>query len=206
MSWSRIPKTDGVRAGKHWLAHLEPSKEARRRKHFAESRDKIETALAHDEQLLKMFVATVDTARWLGRVDGLREGLRLYEYGLKIEGKSAASRAVMKYVVSNAVNPEKLTTKGICAHLDRELDRIKAQKTAEASIRPPEAWGCETWSEARKKKRNNVDVLFSEAKAEALTEQFATLMAWATWGEKNKKKGRQQSPIETAPRTLPASS
>ena len=124
-----------VRAGKHWLAHLEPSKEARRRKHFAESRDKIETALAHDEQLLKMFVVMGPERRAGWERHGLREGLRLYEYGLKIEGKSAASRAVMKYVVSNAVNPEKLTTKGICAHLDKQLDRMKSAEDAEASIK-----------------------------------------------------------------------
>jgi len=201
--WSRIPTMAGIRAGKHWLANLEPTKDAKRRKQFEEFKHKIESALANDKELLHMFVATVDMARLLGRAAGLREGLKLYEYGLKIEGKSAASRAVMKYVVSN---PEKLTTLDICAHLDRELERIKAQKPAEPLIGPPEAWGCETWSEARKKKRNNVDVLFSDAKAEALSQQYATLMAWATWGEKNKKKVRQKSAIESAPRTPPVSS
>jgi len=76
------------------------------------------------------------------------------------------------------------------------LERRRPQSLASAHRR---RGGCETWSEARKKKRNNVDVLFSEAKAEALTEQFATLMAWATWGEKNKKEKRQKSAIESAP-------
>ena len=201
MGWSRIPKTDSVRAGKHWLANLEPTKDAKRRKQFEECKHKIEWALASDKEVLNMFVAAVEMARLLGKADGMREGLELYEYGLKFEGKTAAFRAVMRYAVSNAANPEKLTTKEICAHLDRELERIKAQGTAEPLIGPPEKWGCETWSEARKKKRNNVDVLFSEAKAEARTEQFATLMAWATWGKKNKQKERQKLIIESAPRT-----
>jgi hypothetical protein len=137
-------------------------------------------------------------ARLLGNADGMREGLELYVYGLKIERKSAASRAAIKCIVNN---PEKLTTKKICSYLDKELVRIEKQKTSEASIKPPEAWGCETWAEARTKHRNRVEVLFSEARRAAKNDQYVTLMAWRTWGEMKQRKSK----IEVAA-TSPTSS
>src|SRR5579864_8829540 len=132
--WSRIPRLDGVKASKHWLANLEPEKEARRRSRFAEFQKKIEASLAEDKKLSIWFREVVKMAQWLGRVDGLREGLELYEYGLRIErDKTPAFRAVMKYVLRN---PEKLSGSEICAHLDREMSRIKELKTADSHIGP----------------------------------------------------------------------
>ena len=186
--WSRIPRLDGVKAGKHWLANLEPEKEAKRRNRFTEFHQKIEASLARDEKLLIRFREALEISHWLGRVDGLREGLELYEYGLRIErDKTPAFRAVMRYALNN---PAKLSAPEICAHLDREISRIKELKTADLSIGPPEQWQCQTWNEALKKKRNNVDVFFNEAKNEALSQRYATLMAWATWGTKRRRKAR----------------
>jgi hypothetical protein len=184
MSWGLIPKTDGMRARDNWLADLQPAKEQKKRKRLAEFQGKIEAALAPDKGLLKMFELTLEMTRYTGRVDGLREGLELYEYALRIqEKKTAAFRAMMKYVVNNAVsNPKKVTPEGVCAHLDRELDRIDAQMTAEPLIGPPEAWGCKRWKDACDTKRNDVNALFYNAKKEALSEKYCTLMAWRTWG------------------------
>jgi hypothetical protein len=184
MSWDPIPKTDAERAGTNWLAELEPAKEEKRRNRLAQFKSKIEAALAPDKKLSKMFEAILEMTHYAGRVDGLREGLGLYEYGLKIEGKTAASRSMMKYVVNHAMStPEK-----VCAHLDRELERIRAQKTAAASIRPPDAWECRTWTEALEKKTDDVNALFYSAKKEAQSERYCTLMAWRTWGRNKQKK------------------
>jgi hypothetical protein len=192
MSWDRIPKTDAERAGDNWLAELEPAKEEKRRKRLAQFKSRIEAALAPDKKLSKMFEAILEMTHYTGRVDGLREGLELYKYGLKIEAKSAASRSMMKYVVNNAASsPEK-----VCAHLDRELERIDAQGTADASIRPPDAWGCKTWTEALEKKPDDVNALFYPAKKEAQSERYCTLMAWRTWGREKQKKVRAGKPKE----------
>jgi hypothetical protein len=194
MSFSRIPKTDGMRAGDNWLADLEPTKEEKRRKKLTEFLSRIEAALASDKSLLDMFKATLEMTHYTGRVDGLREGFNLYEYGLRIQNKkTAAFRAVMKYVVNNALkNPDMTTTKNICAHLDRELERIGAQKTSEAFIGPPEAWGYNRWADALKNKRNDVESLFSDARKEALGGRYCTLMAWATWGQKSGSGAKSQ--------------
>jgi hypothetical protein len=201
MSWDLIPKTDGMRAGDNWLADLEPEKEEKKRKRLAEFQRKIEAALAPDKALLKMFEATLEMTHYTGRVDGLREGLELYEYALRIQDKkTAAFRAMMKYMVNN---PKKVTPEAVCAHLDREIDRIKAQKTAEVSIGPPEAWGCSTWTIACDTKRNDLNALFYDAKKEAQSERYCTLMAWKTWGREKQKKVRAGKPKEQLDRPEP---
>jgi hypothetical protein len=192
MGWSQIEKIDGLRAGDNWLAELEPAKEQKRRKRLADFQNKIEVALASDKKLSKMFEATLEMTHYTGRVDGLREGLALYEYGLQLEGRTPAFRSVMGYIVRNAIrNPEsKPSNKDICEHLDKEIDRITAQKTADVLIRPPKTWGCVTWMNAYENKRNDVDVLFSAARKEAVSPQYCTLRAWKTWGREKQKKVR----------------
>ena len=186
MAWSRLPRMDGLKAANHWLSNLEPAKEERKRKKYQEFRRNIEAALHRDEDLSIAFREVLKIARWLGRVDGLREGLELYEYGERIlENNPPAFLAAMKYAVNN---PNNVSTPEICDYLDREIERIEELKTADVRIRPPEQWGCKTWSEALKKKRNNVDVLFSEIRNEASSQEFATLCAWATWGVKGRRK------------------
>ena len=194
MSLSRIPRMDGLKAANHWLAHLEPAKEAKRRKRYTEFQQEIEAALRRDKKLLIAFREVLEIARWLGRVDGLGEGLKLYEYGLRIqEDKPPAFRAVMKYAVNN---PHNVSAPEICDYLDKEILRIEELKTAAVRIRPPEQWRCQTWREALKRKRNNVDVFFNDAKDEAFSEKFATLMAWATWGQQKHEKVPAGKPKE----------
>jgi len=198
MSWSRLPTLDGVKAGKHWLANLEPTKEARRRRGFAESKQRIEAALKGDKNLSIAFRGVIEIARWQGRVDGLREGLELHEYGERIlEKKPRVFHSVVKYAITH---PENVSAPEICDYLDHQISRIGAQyqsaeeatKDATERMRPPEDWGCETWNEALKNKRNNVDVFFHEATKEACSTTYNKLCAWATWGlkSKNKKKVR----------------
>src|SRR3954453_8821537 len=101
---SRIPKTNAQRARDNWLAELEPAKEEKKRKKLTEFLSKIEAALAPDKALLDTFKATLEMTHYMGRVDGLREGFKLYEYGLRIQDKkTAAFRAMMKYVVNNVI-------------------------------------------------------------------------------------------------------
>ena len=136
MSWSRIPKA--VQAGQHWLDNLEEKKQARRRKWFAAAEQKIGAALDHHSKLPDMFKETLELARLFGRADGLREGLELYEYGLRLEqDKTPAFRAVMRYVASHRCYRDDISASEICTHLDRQLQRIKEQKTSEARIAHP---------------------------------------------------------------------
>src|SRR5258706_12570258 len=102
MSLSRIPRMDGLKAANHWLAHLEPAKEAKRTRKFSEFQRKIEAMLAHDKGLTLAFHEGIETARWLGRVDGLREGLELNESGLRSqEDKPPPFRAVLRYAINS---------------------------------------------------------------------------------------------------------
>jgi len=177
---------DGLKAANNWLSNLEPGKEERRRKKYQEFCRNIEAALQRDKDLSIAFREVLTIARWLGRVDGLREGLELYEYGERIlESKPPAFLTAMRYAVSN---PKNVSTPEICDYLDHEIQRIEQLKTADVRIRPPKQWGCKTWNEALKKKRNNLDVLFSEVRKEAESQAFATLCAWATWRVKARKK------------------
>lgn len=196
--WSRIPRIDekGLRASNRWLRNLEPKREAKRRLQLIEFQQRIEKTLARDQELLRTFRATIQIALLLGRTNGLREGVDLYEYGLRIQDdKTDAYRAVMKYVIKNRDNPEKLAVKEICIYLDKQISRIKNNHgRADCQITPPTDWGCTTWTRAFQEKRNDVDVLFSDAKAEALSEKFALLMAMAAWrGNERRGSGTEQS-------------
>ena len=187
MAWSRLPTLDGVKAGKHWLANLEPGKEAKRRRSFAEFKQQIEAALPEDKNLSIAFREVIKIARWLGRVDGLGEGLELHAYGERIlEKKHRAFQSVMKYAITH---PDNVSAPEICDYLDEEIRRTEQrqseqQKQFRAKIRPPEKWGCKTWNEALKRKRSNVDVFFHEAIKEACTTTYNKLCAWRTWGLK----------------------
>jgi hypothetical protein len=195
MAWSRLPTLDGVKAGKHWLANLEPSKETRRRRSFAQFKRQIETALVLDKNLSIAFREMITIARWLGRVDGLREGLELYAYGERIlEKNPRAFQSVMKYAISY---PDNISAPEICDYLDEEIRRTvqrenEQKKQFRVKIRPPEEWGCNTWNEALKRKRSNVDVFFHNAIKEACSTEYNKLCAWRTWGLKgtSKKKAR----------------
>src|SRR6266566_6152472 len=93
----------------------------------------------------------------------------------------------MKYVINNRDKPKRLAAKEICIYLDRQVSRIRNnQEQADCRIAPPDDWGCTTWVRAFKEKRNDVDVLFSDAKYEALSEKFALLMAMAVWRKKER--------------------
>jgi hypothetical protein len=147
--------------------------------------------------LLRTFETIVDHARLFGRVDGLREGLDLYEYGTRIQNDNTpAFRAIMNYIVRCAEQSEKaalayaISAERVCEYLDREIERIKAQQTSIALIGPPPKWGCDTWKAAYERKKNSVDKLISLARKEALSERFCTLMAWKTWVKKSKPKRR----------------
>jgi hypothetical protein len=165
------------------------------RNHHQESIKETERALATNPELVRKFHDVVEEAQFFGRVEGLREGLELYEYGLRIQEKrSDAFRAMMKFIVRCAEHSEgsdlveAISAKRVCDHLDREISRIREQKTSSVNIRPPENWGCTDWTEALEKKRSNVDKLLTEARFEALSQRYCTLMAWKTWGKKHKSK------------------
>jgi hypothetical protein len=191
MAWSRLPTLDGVKAGKHWLANLEPSKEARRRRAFAEFKKRIEAALPQDKELSVALREVIGIAQWLGRVDGLREGLELHEYGARIlEKTTPAFQSAMKYAIRN---PENVSAPEICDYLDEEIRRTEERQkqhreSLSVKIRPPEDWGCETWNEALKNKRSNVDVFVHHAVKEACSTKYNMLCAWRTWGLKRKSK------------------
>jgi hypothetical protein len=177
---------------------MEPAKEEKRRKKLAQFKSEVEAALAPEKKLSKMFEAILEMTHYAGKVDGLREGLELSEYGWRIqEDKPPAFRSMMKYFVKNLRNPEKHSAEKVCHYLDKEIKNIEMHITSEVSIRPPDAWACETWTVALEKKRNNVEVLISEAKKEAQGERYCTLMAWRTWGWREKqKKVRVDKPKE----------
>lgn len=145
------------------------------------------------------FRLTINIVRQRGRVDGLREGLKLYQYGVRIlERNTPLFWSIMKYAARFS-DRKKPSTPQICEYLDRELRRIGQLKTGghnkpvkKSVIAPPESWGCDTWAEALEIKRNDVDVLFSAARAEAHSEQFATLMAWSLWGHPRTAKPKRK--------------
>jgi hypothetical protein len=194
--WTRLPRLEGVKAGKHWLANLEPVKETRKRKSFAEFKQRIGFALSHDKELSAAFREFEKIAFWLGRVAGLREGLELYEYGERIlEDKPRVFQSIMKYAITH---PDNVSATEICDHLDKQISRIEAyhptqeqKEKAAPNVRPPKDWGCKTWNEALKKKRNDVDVFLHNAIEEACSTEYNKLCAWRTWGlDKSKKKAR----------------
>lgn len=195
--WSKIPNLQGLRAAKNWLRDLAPDRQERVLCKYKQDVRKIEGALREDKELLRTFQIVLEHARFFGRVDGLREGLDLYEYGTRIQNENTpAFRAIMNYIVRCAGKYEKealgdvISTECVCEYLDREIERIKAQKTSDVLIGPPLNWGCDTWKTAQKKKKSSVDKLISLARKEALSERFCTLMAWKTWVKKSKPKSQ----------------
>src|ERR1700739_87816 len=124
MAWTRLPTLEGVKAGKHWLANLEPAKEARKRKAFGEFKKRIGVALSHDKELSVAFREFEMVARWFGRVSGLREGLQLYEYGERIlEDHPRVFQSIMKYAITH---PDSVSAGEICDYLDKQISRIEA--------------------------------------------------------------------------------
>jgi hypothetical protein len=196
MAWSRLPTLDGLKAGKHWLANLEPAKETKKRKAFAEFKERIGVALSQDKELSASFREFEKIALWLGRVAGLREGLELYEYGERIlEDNPRVFQSMMKYAITH---PDNVSATEICDHLDKQISRIEAyyptqeqKEKAAVNVRPAKDWGCKTWNEALKKERNNVDVFVHNAIEEACSTKYNKLCAWRTWGlDKSKKEAR----------------
>lgn len=196
--WSKIPDLQGLRAAKNWLRDLAPDRQERVRRNYGQGVRSIKRALGQDRELLRTFETIVDHARLFGRVDGLREGLDLYEYGTRIQQKNtAAFQAILNYIarcVGQDEGKQKLadaiSAECVCKYLDREIGRIKAQKTSDVLIGPPSKWDCDTWELAYEKKRSSVDKFISLARKEALSERFCTLMAWKTWVKKSKPKRR----------------
>ncbi|MGA8871418.1 MAG: hypothetical protein WB460_09780 [Candidatus Acidiferrales bacterium] len=191
--WSKIPNLQGLRAAKNWLRDLAPDRQQRVQRNYDQGIRKIKAALAQDAGLLRTFQTVIEHAHFLGRVDGLREGLDLYEYGTRIQSNenSHAFRAIMNFIVRCAEKSEaRPSAKEVCRHLDKEILRIKEQITSEVLIRPPDDWACGTWMAAltNKKSRSSVHKLISRARKEALSEQYCTLMAWKTWCRENKSK------------------
>lgn len=202
--WSKIPNLQGLRAAKNWLRDLAPDRQERVLRKYKQDVRKFEGALAEDTELLRTFQIVVEHARFFGRVDGLREGLDLYEYGIRIQKDNPpAFRAIMNYVVRCAEEYEKealanaISAERICEHLDREIERIKAQKTSDVGIGPPKNWGCDSWEDALMKKPNNVHKFISKARTEGLSEHFCTLMAWKTWVKKSKSKARGKNEVDS---------
>ena len=71
-----------------------------------------------------MFLKTVEMAQELGWADGLREGMKLYKYGLGIQADNPpAYRAIMKYALRNANKQSKLTAKEICLYRTSNVGR-----------------------------------------------------------------------------------
>jgi hypothetical protein len=199
--WSKIPNLQGLRAAGNWLRDLAPERQERVRRNYDHGVRRIKRALGQDRELLRTFEAIVDHARLFGRVDGLREGLELYEYGTRIQQKNTAAflailnyiaRCVGRYKEKQAL-ADAISAEHVCEHLDGEIERTKKPETPymkiKVRIKPPAEWGCETWKEALEKKSSSVRKLISKAKKEALSNQYCTLMAWKTWcREANLKK------------------
>ena len=98
--WSKIPNLQGLRAANNWLRDVAPDRQERVLRKYDQGVRRIEHALAGDAEMLLTFKLAVDHARFFGRVDGLREGLDLYEYGTRIQSENTpAFRAIMSYIV-----------------------------------------------------------------------------------------------------------
>jgi hypothetical protein len=199
--WSKIPNLQGLRAGRNWLREVAPDRQERVRRKYDQGVRKIKRALAQDEEVLRTFQMIVGQARFFGRVDGLREGLKLYEYGTRIQNENTAVfQTIMKFMLRKAVDREgktlddAISAERVCEYLDREIGRITMQEAGapelkiSVNIRPPGDWVCASWKSALKKKRNNVQNLISKAKKEAFSDQWSTLVAWKTWCRKPEPK------------------
>jgi hypothetical protein len=196
MAWSKIPNLQGLRAAKNWLRDLAPDRQERVLRKYKQDVRKLEGALAEDKELLRTFQIVLEHSRFFGRVDGLREGLDLYEYGTRIQKENTVLfQTIMNYIARCAGQYDdkkklanEISAERVCEYLDREIERTKQQKTSEIRIKPP--WGCNTWESALREKSSNVRRLISKAKSEALSEHYCTLMAWKTWCREAKPKRR----------------
>jgi hypothetical protein len=194
--WSKIPNLRGLRAANNWLRDIAPERQVRVRRTYDQSIGKIERALAGDASLPQTFRMVVEHAQFFGRVEGLREGLDLYEYGTRIQNdNTAAFQTILNYIArcagrckTEAAFDEAISAESVCVYLDREIRRTKQQITSSIKIKPPEPWGCDTWQDALKKKKNSVQSLVSKAKKEAISDKYCTLMAWKTWCMENRSK------------------
>ncbi|PYV68705.1 MAG: hypothetical protein DMG96_35770 [Acidobacteria bacterium] len=185
--WSIIPSLRGVRAAEHWLRNAAPDKQAQIRKDLGKNRAELEHALGKGP-LLRTFREVLGRTELLAKVEGMREGLELYEYGLRIQNKNQhAFRSIMKYTTrcvekyEGEALGEALSAEKICDYLDEQLDRIATHKIAEKRIRPPKDWKCETWTEALRTHRNKAEKFIHLAKSEGLSKRYNLLMAWKTW-------------------------
>jgi hypothetical protein len=202
MAWSKIPSLQGNRAADNWLHDISPEREARVRKNYDQNVSAIERTLGDDKKLLLAFRTLLAHKELFGRVKGLREGLDLYEYGMRIQEKnSEAFRSIMNYVVRKAKDHpmedhdlgEAVSAQSVCTYLDKQISKvevnwseagIKESHEKRIAIRPPKQWGCVTWREALKNKRNDVEKLISKAKKEGLSQEYCTLIAWKMWGRR----------------------
>lgn len=197
--WSKIPDLQGKRAADNWLRDVAPERQKRVRNRYEASIEAVKQSIGNDADLLRAFKFVIDQASFLGRVAGLREGLELYEYGTRIQNENTpAFRAIMNYVVQCAEElegdalGEAVSAERVCKYLDREIERIKSQKTSAVEITPPDSWACDSWCDALSRKKNNVHRLLHKARKEALSPQFCTLMAWKTWARDGNPKKRQR--------------
>jgi len=195
--WSKIPKIFGLRAAHNWLRDIAPGRQQRVQRNYEQGVRKIKRALAQDAELLRAFQTVVQHARFFGRVEGLREGLDLYEYGTRIQNENThAFQAIMNYIVRCAgkyekkVFDDKVSAEAVCQYLDREIARTKRQITSSIRIKPPDNWGCDSWVSALEKKSNSVRSLISKARKEGLSDEYCTLMAWRTWVRESKSKAQ----------------
>ncbi len=190
--WSKIRKLRGFRAANNWLRDVAPDRQARVGRRYDEGISKIERTLARDAELLDSFRIVVKHAKFIGRVNGLREGLDLYEYGTRIQNDNTpAFRAIMNFILRQAEGYEgealvkETSAMKVCKYLDQEIERTTRQETPNfrisVKIRPPEKWGCVKWKDALENKSSSVHNLISKARKEALSDQYWTLMAWKTW-------------------------
>jgi hypothetical protein len=186
--WSKIPKLQGLRAANNWLRKVAPDRQERILRNFVQGIRKIERALAQEPESLRTLQIIVEDSRFFGRIDGLREGLELYEFGTRIQRENtAAFQTIMNYIARCAGRYQgealdgAISAERVCEYLDREIKRTKHQKTSSIRINPPDKWGCASWKAALENKGNNVRNLVSKARKEALSDQYWTLMAWKTW-------------------------
>lgn len=220
MSWSKIPKLKGLDAARHWLSKLEREQHVREK--LGKSAKRLEAALAADSAMVAECRDGFETARWLGRVDGLREGLSLYRHGLLFEQRCKdlpAFRVAVNYAYKN---PDNDSAEEICGYLDRQIQNLKQRgdpqdkdkPVPKPQIGPPKSWyekeeaeeqradkePAISWADALVRFRNNVDVFCSGVRRMAYSEEYALLQAWATWGDGDGRHPAQQKAKKGPPK------
>ena len=201
MAWNRLAKFTNA-DDKHWLGCLIPQTEEENRKELYDSLRQLEVGINHDKDLLPVLRRAIDLARLAGRVEGLRDGLEMYEVGDSIlNSENHALLSIIKYLHTN---PTHTSSDMICNHLDRQIERVsETQSTAEAKICPREEWGCKSWREALERKPNDVSVLFSKARKilRDHKDELDALILWAKWREPNRRADRKAGEKKARHRT-----